>query len=835
MESIDTNPTPISQGAAPMVAEPKTIEEVKALDAAWFAEHPDRTARLRKTYACEINHGEESRPDQRIRATVVWMDHTKPRHYPLRSPSVHFANGEPGEEISREAFEFARKRMIAKPTNIVEAWIADEEWLGMHPERTTRWRKSFPFEREPSFLHEEQLTAARKPPDGEIRWHLFSGLPESRYLLQGNPDEARADEAFRRYTEGRYAQQHYEGSYDRAEGERNVKAALERDEKEAREREEERRKNQELRELREREEAEKAVAEKAAAEQEAQEERDRLEREKSEQVSRKKRGKATFTDEAYEQLPGDLRLVTFRLGVEAEGDDNALQAIERVFGGLGCVNATYEDGYSVHVEIVTNQDLADRYLGADSIIVHGWTLAGVPFELVGDIEVTDRFTPRSNWTFGRINAVSDTPYQSGDFGRWLKAVTVTGETFAKTATQIDLRRGNVVSIARHLKSRDKKVEAQKFIVPGLIATDALTLLIGETGHGKSLILKQLACAISERESEWLGFPLDHTANNGGIVIFISGEEAEEKAEHDILKMLGRDELPENISVCGKERGTNLRAILDGEKDSKVAAVFIDSTVPYLSGSDRGDDNLRDFFNVVDQFASRNKGCVPIVAHHLKRDPKNTRLGNLLEWIRGTQVLLDRPRAILGLILRATMMSEFGVATFSNGMAVWNHAEPRFEGERRLQKDEATGRLYPVAKTGDDAKVDGEKGAAAVADETAEKVLTVVRRYNAKGERITRTNKSGVYATRAPELAGLARARVWETVDSLLEDGRTADGRRRHAYRRRSCCRPNMTSRSRRFRNRRNRRNPLAAGALSKPLKSLQFVVPAALERGQLSA
>jgi hypothetical protein len=303
------------------------------------------------------------------------------------------------------------------------------------------------------------------------------------------------------------------------------------------------------------------------------------------------------------------------------------------------------------------------------------------------------------------------------------------------------------------------VEAQKYIVPGLIACEALTLLVAETTHGKSLALKQLALAICDREPEWLGFEMNHTANNGGIVILCSGEETYAKAASDIQKMRGKDELPDNLTLYGKGSGKNLRKLLETHKHDKVAAVIVDPMRPYLKGSEKEGEPADLIFSLVDETVARTEGCVPVLSHHLTKYPENVRLDNLGDWIRGTQVILDRPRAHLGLIRCPTNITEFGVVGRGKDAPLWNHSEARFEGERLLQLDEVTGRLQPAGEV-------GENLAAGVAAEEREVLLAVVKLLISQGKRVTRTGKNGLFANRArTEIAGWTRGKVlagkWE--------------------------------------------------------------------------
>jgi hypothetical protein len=97
--NLDTNSTPIGQGATATPAEPKTLDEVKALDRSWFGKNPNREHRLRKAYACELVNRSVNPHPERIQATLLWTDDTGEFMESvawLANPNL-FANGEPSE------------------------------------------------------------------------------------------------------------------------------------------------------------------------------------------------------------------------------------------------------------------------------------------------------------------------------------------------------------------------------------------------------------------------------------------------------------------------------------------------------------------------------------------------------------------------------------------------------------------------------------------------------------------------------------------------------------------------------------------------------------------
>ena len=132
MEDVNMNSDsdPINQGAAPMVAEPTTLAEVKAADAAWFAANPDRKYRARLSYPCEGNKTNlplsslkhvtlvhQIRPGLRKRVLVAESDFE--RHY--RDGHDAFERPVSAEELIEESFRredtfYPNERRRGRPT-----------------------------------------------------------------------------------------------------------------------------------------------------------------------------------------------------------------------------------------------------------------------------------------------------------------------------------------------------------------------------------------------------------------------------------------------------------------------------------------------------------------------------------------------------------------------------------------------------------------------------------------------------------------------------------------------------------------------------------------------
>jgi hypothetical protein len=451
------------------------------------------------------------------------------------------------------------------------------------------------------------------------------------------------------------------------------------------------------------------------------------------------------------------QLVSFTLHInrkfddDNEKDDKTLDtlydAIERCFGTIGrgrlidqgrLENSAW---YGVAAEILTSTELAEKWLHKDGRIRCGWSLDGKPLEELSTNHA-DNF-----------DHVLDERVQARE------------EDFAKLDWLLRTHNGDVMSIADHLQRMQTKIESQRFLVPGLIPCGVVTLLLGAASHGKSAVAKQLAVAIATGAKEWLGFPLDAAANNGGLVLYCCGEDSEAQATEDMTLMAGGI-FPPRIIVVPASESRNLGALLKRFKHTQIALLIIDPARVYLDGDEDSSAAVSAFFDVGHDFASV-KGCPTFALHHLKRNAPVRYVADIANWVRGSQVFIDRPRVLLGLLRKKGLPSEFGICS-KNGLPKHNFAaDTMFVGVRHLSFDEATKRhLHFIPEQPADA-------AETDTDETMAAALVAVARLIAEGERVTRSNKRGLFEMNAPELEGVTRARVRAAVDALIQSGQLA--------------------------------------------------------------
>lgn len=199
----------------------------------------------------------------------------------------------------------------------------------------------------------------------------------------------------------------------------------------------------------------------------------------------------------------------------------------------------------------------------------------------------------------------------------------------------------------------------EFLVDGWLPKASVTVMGATGGTGKSSLAHRLAimCSIDWKEDEqplWLGKPINKDYAKG-LVIYFSGEDSA-AIVNARAKMVDPENRSSRLMLQRSDFGTNE----DGSKASigdflrrleslpDVSLVVIDPARKYLTGDEEDSEVVSDFFEAIEEFAIK-KNCGMVVVHHLVKNahPKDTR--EIYDLLRGSQVFIDRPRAVIGMM------------------------------------------------------------------------------------------------------------------------------------------------------------------------------------------
>jgi hypothetical protein len=262
-------------------------------------------------------------------------------------------------------------------------------------------------------------------------------------------------------------------------------------------------------------------------------------------------------------------------------------------------------------------------------------------------------------------------------------------------------------------------ETFEFIVPGWIPKGSIILMAATGGTGKSSLAHNLAIlsAIDYEEGEappkWLGHELNLDAVREGICVYFSGEDGP-AIINARTKLYDPQSRAKRLMFqrANFGDGVTLPQFLKRlKKMPNVPLMVIDPARKYLTGDEKDAGVVSEFFQAIEEFALE-KGTAVIVVHHLEKGAKPQSAADVLDYLRGSQVFIDRPRVVIGMY-RDGPYTCVGLAKCnippSLGMIT---------GERVFARDAKNLSLIPIA---------GEKGIKA--DLLSEEELEALRNQN----------------------------------------------------------------------------------------------------------
>jgi hypothetical protein len=376
-----------------------------------------------------------------------------------------------------------------------------------------------------------------------------------------------------------------------------------------------------------------------------------------------------------------------------------------------------------------------------------------PRDLPADLSV-DQF-----WSRLENGNVHWTPRDNESMPQWLDRIVLRSDRLMKIWDRWEAS-GRQIEHFKRMEpraSRTTPADEVTFLVDGLIQSKALTLFTGVAGAGKSTVLTELAVAVASDGDglKWLGRDVNANAS-AGVVVLLSGEDNSAILDHRIQLLDPTGDLFRLLPMANDNRRF-AEIVSKLETLPAVPLLIVDPARKYLVGGESNDEVVNDFLSIVEGFVERT-GAAVVVVHHLSKDARPTSLDNFKSAIRGSQLWIDRPRAIVGMY-RVGDQTKIGI--------VKHNLPPQFPmmPETVFERDPASLRHLPA--TG------GEGGRPQSGQAVLDLVREAVRRLNAAGRPVFRTGKNGVYEMCRREFTGVARAKIWAAVDQLIGSGQFA--------------------------------------------------------------
>ncbi|MCA3245614.1 MAG: AAA family ATPase [Azospirillum sp.] len=338
---------------------------------------------------------------------------------------------------------------------------------------------------------------------------------------------------------------------------------------------------------------------------------------------------------------------------------------------------------------------------------------------------------------------------------------------------------NWPSVARYLESKDRPAPRIEFAVDRLLLRQAVSILVGAPGIGKSTVALQIALDVA------LGRSVLGTMTvppSDGLVIYFSGEDTEAVLSERLDQMLAGAVFPERLIFnCQSGPIDRLLAAYDG---ADVSLVIIDTAARYTQGSVSDGGHVRAFLGPIDDFAKRTN-CAVLIIHHVNKPGKSGPPRNaeaVRASMKGSGEFYSAPRVFIAWF-EAGADRVLQVAKANVLPTTPMQREPL-----RLSYDRATGlhaptldqalpvRARPAAarRAGDQRPVPGDPAPSATQsidiDADARAVANVVLAAIAAGRKAPRTGAGEPHTWGEASLAGWPRKRVRAAHSRALDMG-----------------------------------------------------------------
>lgn len=348
---------------------------------------------------------------------------------------------------------------------------------------------------------------------------------------------------------------------------------------------------------------------------------------------------------------------------------------------------------------------------------------------------------------------------------WLSRVAMPPTTIRRALARWDRSGGNLVlyglcGSAAERAAGDHPIE---WVIPGLILRGYVTLLVGTKMAGKSTLLGEMMAVVdSECQSSRSVLGIEVEARGVGCIV--SGEDGD--------NIINR-RADFYTQVHGQSRGFVIdtatypwpEALGLLQLAPKIDFLGIDPLRAMLPGDEDASGNISPFFDDLNALA-RKHDCAIVLVHHLSKG-KPRSLSALLDKVRGSSAITDRPRMVIGMIDRGAGVTEVGIIKHNipPSEALWS---PVCVG-RLFRRDAATLTLVPIETT-------AQRTTDALGDQPSlALILDGVAYHNERNIVLRRTGKSELFEAKMPQLAAMSRNVLREGVATLLAAGRLVDG------------------------------------------------------------
>lgn len=302
------------------------------------------------------------------------------------------------------------------------------------------------------------------------------------------------------------------------------------------------------------------------------------------------------------------------------------------------------------------------------------------------------------------------------------------------------------------------------IIPGLLYRGVLTALVGTKGAGKSTLLGEiLAVTDSQCVTTRSLLGVEVTARGAGCLVSAEDRLNFVATRNSYYEPVHGDALGFAFDTAEEPWDDVVKTLYEIEKGS-IDVLGIDPLRGVMPGDEDASGNVSKFLDDLNALAQYHD-CAVIFVHHLSKGDVRS-LSRMLPAVRGSGVITDRPRMVIGMIDRGAGITEIGIIkqNIPPSEKLWGEVNVG----RLFRRDLTTLTLVPV-------EVSARFAERTAPTTTIELIYEAVRDQNRLRLTLRRTGKSELYERKVPQLSAVSRSAIRDGVSALLASGRLADG------------------------------------------------------------
>lgn len=350
------------------------------------------------------------------------------------------------------------------------------------------------------------------------------------------------------------------------------------------------------------------------------------------------------------------------------------------------------------------------------------------------------------------------PLDDENIDAWAERVCIPSDRLARLKIAWTQSGRNIQLFSHHsLAIRSRGGERINWLVPGLVRRSSITLLAGKGGTGKSTAMVELVSKIGLPPAEQAEFLGEEICRGSGLCAYITAEDSSDDEIGAIQEGLGFD--PDAAALftiyAGGKSLSECLSLLDTADDLDL--LVVDPMTKFVRDENDASE-ISQAFDLINAFV-HSRACAAIVVHHMKKDFKGG-IAALRDAIRGSGVLVDRPRMVIGMTSRRDEVSEIGIV--KRNVPPGNYEWGRLNEGRLFSR--VAGGLAPAELP------QAARGAAVDAD-VLDWIVSRIEKHNADGRVVRRTGTRSVYAMSDVKPAPYSRAKIDTGIAQLISAGR----------------------------------------------------------------